>query len=227
MNRRRPLGFISRKSTPPRGRRLQCRRRVARHNGFNPRLRAGGDVACYEDPGNATVFQSTPPRGRRPAGSRRAQARQRFNPRLRAGGDRIQMEQSFGPTEFQSTPPRGRRRGSGEIDESSDKFQSTPPRGRRRISEGELIIRLCFNPRLRAGGDAASSRGMTARFEFQSTPPRGRRPPRRSPIHCRSSGFNPRLRAGGDPAADREARGVLVSIHASAREATLRAAAPS
>ena len=78
-------------------------------------------------------------------------------------------------------------------------FQSTPPRGRRR--NAALPRRrnsACFNPRLRAGGDAACIRTG-----------RGYR------------GFNPRLRAGGDQGLV----GVVqlfgqVSIHASAREAT-------
>ena len=76
------------------------------------------------------------------------------------------------------------------------KFQSTPPRGRRRLCAKSELPAICFNPRLREGGDDdapidlslrvvsihASAREATPRHAtppsiclFQSTPPRGRR----------------------------------------------------
>ena len=59
----------------------------------------------------------------------------------------------------------------------------------------------------------------TARM-FQSTPPRGRRPPPAAALALVSS-FNPRLRAGGDAHSTiHDVEDQLVSIHASAREAT-------
>ena len=78
-------------------------------------------------------------------------------------------------------------------------FQSTPPRGRRQYS-------------LTSSGVGGA---------FQSTPPRGRRPVARSirriPIH-----FNPRLREGGDFDELLNSKGASeISIHASAREATV------
>ena len=79
-------------------------------------------------------------------------------------------------------------------------FQSTPPRGRRLVS-----------PDVR-----------DRELQFQSTPPRGRRLlllPSFPPI---SSDFNPRLREGGDFCNSGGVTKVFISIHASAREATLR-----
>jgi len=67
--------------------------------GFNPRLRAGGD-GCPGDGRRAyATFQSTPPRRRRRR-SRRRRGRPRigFNPRLRAGGD-AQDGRAAGPEE--------------------------------------------------------------------------------------------------------------------------------
>ena len=99
-------------------------------------------------------------------------------------------------------------------------FQSTPPRGRRparglyarvvcrvsiHASAREATITLfgfinqntSFNPRLRAGGDASCMA-----------------------VSCVVARFNPRLRAGGDVAECGAVHGAVVSIHASAREAT-------
>ena len=145
--------------------------------------------------------------------------------------------------EFQSTPPRGRRQGKAHVRtmlmhvsihasaweatsrslarKSSDaSFQSTPPRGRRR---GAVVCSpdaaLCFNPRLRVGGDRRASRILPGQWcfnprlrvggdsrlmivngdtgLFQSTPPRGRRASHCSAVML-SLRFNPRLRVGGD-----------------------------
>ena len=76
-----------------------------------------------------------------------------------------------------------------------------------------------FNPRLRAGGDTPDEWASDRFIEFQSAPPRGRRHGER--VRQRSgSGFNPRLRAGGDDVERRVGLHGLVSIRASAREAT-------
>ena len=101
-----------------------------------------------------------------------------------------------------------------------------------------------FNPRLRTGGDDEIINSYVTTIKFQSTPPHGRRLFHgfRSPYI--SSSFNPRLRTGGDralpcstaltrlfqstpPHGRRRIRQIaqikrpLVSIHASAREATI------
>ena len=118
--------------TPPRGRRLlteeqralllavsthasareatggSCRVR-ARRSCFNPRLRAGGDIASGQPSRAWATFQPTPPRGRRQS------------PRHRARAEAL----------FQPTPPRGRRRGGREARPGHQQFQPTPPRGRR------------------------------------------------------------------------------------------------
>ena len=78
---------------------------------------------------------------------------------------------------------------------------------------------LCFNPRLREGGDSHGWRGRTMTPMFQSTPPRGRR---RQLLCCPTACpcFNPRPREGGDIPVLTEAAKATVSIHAPAREAT-------
>ena len=98
-----------------------------------------------------------------------------FNPRLRVGGDFDDFV-FHGIIEFQSTPPRGRRRAtlverlSGSVVSihasaweatalwlthaaAQHQFQSTPPRGRRRFRIFNTRDKLCFNPRLRVGGE--------------------------------------------------------------------------
>ena len=100
---------------------------------------------------------------------------------------------------FQSTPPHGRRLGpvpTGvirfwvSIHASAREATADPPR-RSALQPG-------FNPRLRTGGDTQKSKRAPASCVFQSTPPHGRRHRRRLWTH----------------------RLLLVSIHASAREAT-------
>jgi len=78
-------------------------------------------------------------------------------------------------SKFQSTPPRGRRQRHVGRNVRIGRFQSTPPRGRRPQDQVRTDGPLCFNPRLRAGGD------MGWCISFQP-----------------NSRFNPRLRAGGD-----------------------------
>ena len=102
-----------------------------------------------------------------------------------------------------------------------------------------------FNPRLRTGGDrtfrpidlrnrlfqSTPPHGRRPLFpdenqpqqKFQSTPPHGRRLPPPLPVLRKEKSFNPRLRTGGDLAlfASVERPMGRVSIHASAREATI------
>ena len=99
---------------------------------------------------------------------------------------------------FQSTPPRGRRLKAALKCLQPKLFQSTPPRGRRLVEfDHEWNAPESFNPRLRAGGDLTFAEPVADR-----------------------AGFNPRLRAGGDRLPRHGCAGELVSIHASAREAT-------
>ncbi len=339
-------------STPPRGRRRPRRakrdevRRVSIHASareatrtreaassstacFNPRLRAGGDLRRHPGPRGdrvsihasareATVavgprhhhapvsihasareatirarassapflFQSTPPRGRRrqslendnrcSAVSIHASAREATDRPLRLPGGahvsihasareatcrpcQVQREayvsihasareatmslvMSPGSTLFQSTPPRGRRRLELIDQPAVGLFQSTPPRGRRPTPRRAPSRPRCFNPRLRAGGDARrqARRPPSRRFNprlraggdkavrgpIMAHPcfnPRlraggdGRSPARSTRKRC----FNPRLRAGGDGLWYGSHAHTTVSIHASAREATV------
>ena len=121
-----------------------------------------------------------------------------FNPRLREGGDQMCRPAFQGSFRFQSTPPRGRRHVVWRYCDGDPGFQSTPPRGRRHPAD--LLWRRCtdFNPRLREGGDAMSVVNQIRQTGFQSTPPRGRR---RYSLKDAVNDF-------------------LISIHASAREAT-------
>ena len=76
-----------------------------------------------------------------------------------------------------------------------------------------------FNPRLREGGDASKRFSVSVFTRFQSTPPRGRRQKgMESPFH--GEYFNPRLREGGDLRNSCYLPYCIISIHASAREAT-------
>ena len=186
-------------STPPRRRRRGLRGRPAaapevsihasaqeatrgpasagrRDHGFNPRLRAGGDVAPLPKDVLVFRFQSTPPRRRRPARgvasmtspvSIHASA-QEATARYRGGVDEAGvsihasaqeatwsgMRPGAGGTGFN---PRLRAGGDLVVQSSGvvvDKFQSTPPRRRRRADQAADL----------------------AEREFQSTPPRRRRP---------------------------------------------------
>ncbi len=121
---------------------------------------------------------------------------------------------------FQSTPPRGRRPPRFPMESPVTVFQSTPPRGRRRYTTKGHAFCCCFNPRLRAGGDLGPSSSLRSGNLFQSTPPRGRRrmlqrmvlQKIRVSIHASAREATINVYISG--ASD------TVSIHASAREAT-------
>ena len=120
-----------------------------------------------------------------------------FNPRLREGGDKEYLRNNGGKKNFN---PRLREGGdvctlqkllSGVI------FQSTPPRRRRHAEKVPDLQKKYFNPRLREGGDFIIKKGVIT-WQFQSTPPR-----RRRLLNLASAGAMS-----------------LISIHASAKEAT-------
>ena len=142
-----------------------------------------------------------------------------FNPRLREGGDRLlrpiltQIQISIHASAKEAT--------------NSNHFA--------------LKLDNYFNPRLREGGDYhvlwqdtheaisihASAKEATKmldkvigdRFGFQSTPPRRRRPYGFDNKQGEMD-FNPRLREGGDTISCRSRFSCIISIHASAKEAT-------
>ncbi len=167
---------------------------------FNPRLRAGGDQGYSTASG-------------RHAG---------FNPRLRAGGDSRRCVASACASWFQSTPPRGRRPGrardlrvAGSVSIHASAREATPTRLTR------TSLPICFNPRLRAGGD----RGYVYRegkfiVSIHASA-------REATVLDRHDGAS---RVVSIHASAREATvasaictvGATVSIHASAREATSR-----
>ena len=193
----------------------------------------------------AALFQSTPPHGRRHlvvvavAGlanvSIHASAREATN----------QLAAKRGKVKFQSTPPHGRRRrtlrqtaqgrpvsihasareatGAGAATTSLlTLFQSTPPHGRRLPHARSLRQTGRFNPRLRTGGDGPPPQDGTARIScFNPRLRTGGDYPGKA-RRLQAMGFNPRLRTGGDTRMrqmrDSEQK---VSIHASAREATV------
>ena len=100
--------------------------------------------------------------------------------------------------EFQSTPPRRRRRILMVNGGIMILFQSTPPRRRRQVQGITGTNPKNFNPRLREGGDLGQGNSVPSTLIFQSTPPRRRRPRIRQYLGVSS----------------------LISIHASAKEAT-------
>ena len=144
-----------------------------------------------------------------------------FNPRLRTGGDIVGGCGLIGFCSFQSTPPHGRRRAPVTVtlpEEEVSIHASAREATCRRA--GCHNLQLCFNPRLRTGGDITIGPMSSHTLPFQSTPPHGRRPWLRrvkedfwqfqsTPPHGRRQW---RHLCGGN--------GILVSIHASAREAT-------
>ena len=187
------------------------------------------------------IFQSTPPRGRR----RQYTSHQYwhghyFNPRLREGGD---TKNSGKNGNFSISIHASAREAtiSPDLSRGLRSFQSTPPRGRRRplCRLGDVFIYISIHASAREATTEnsygimgrnisihASAREATiivtpsnALDLFQSTPPRGRRR-HRSSVHSASSDFNPRLREGGDWDCTDKVLAGIISIHASAREAT-------
>ena len=135
---------------------------IANHamiNGFNPRLRTGGDAGSgwYKSEGN--MFQSTPPHGRRPTSRIGMLPIPKFQSTPPHGRRLWAEEAEQEPIlMFQSTPPHGRRLVRLIMLSVSELFQSTPPHGRRRRSPTGARPPNRFNPRLRTGGDVGLSR---------------------------------------------------------------------
>ena len=140
-------------------------------------------------------------------------------------------------------PPRGRRHTSAAVPFSASIFQSTPPQGRRLEDTPDCQRTEYFNPRLRRGGDHSANlcadtstyiytrlrRGGDGRRKvlmgsWVNFNPRLRRggdlPASTSSVE--SNYFNPRLRRGGDLRKFICNRHPVISIHASAGEATSR-----
>ena len=141
-----------------------------------------------------------------------------FNPRLREGGDQEQHLSSI--TLSISIHASAKEATDFEyFVGDAIEFQSTPPRRRRPGTT--LIINNVehFNPRLREGGDFHPFPFPHPQKIFQSTPPRRRRRWRYS-VKKHKGNFNPRLREGGDWYAAYSLAYRLISIHASAKEAT-------
>ena len=105
-----------------------------------------------------------------------------------------------GRVKFQSTRPHGARPGRVRSIACHWPFQSTRPHGARPAGPATTSISSSFNPRARTGRDAS----------------------RAVPSWTRSS-FNPRARTGRDRRKRREHGAGVVSIHAPARGATIRA----
>ena len=101
--------------------------------GFNPRLRTGGDKTEGDvgTPWSVSIHASA--REATWAGLRDWLRAGGFNPRLRTGGDAGIRNSLRGDNVFQSTPPHGRRLVLLLTARPAlSKFQSTPPHGRRR-----------------------------------------------------------------------------------------------
>ncbi len=193
---------------------------AGRTDSFDPRLREGGDLEQELSQPTYTQFRSTPPRGRRQAFLVRIRIYHRFRSTPPRGRRLFSIDRASSTLSFRSTPPRGRRLIPLLSTRPLARFRSTPPRGRR----PSRTIPAChtaggFDPRLREGGDAVRSVHQR-RVWFRSTPPRGRRH-RACGLDVETGGFDPRLREGGDFGTSASRRRRKVSIHASAREATL------
>ena len=123
-----------------------------------------------------------------------------FNPRLREGGDHLIQRFSH---HYHYFNPRLRE--GGDVSPGKNAGKRTHN----------------FNPRLREGGDLQGQINCLALYRFQSTPPRRRRPFGVS-LGTVHRNFNPRLREGGDIGSNEEYAAYVISIHASAKEATGR-----
>ena len=185
-------------STPPRGRRPQAAPTRRRPACFYPRLRAGGD--CISPP-LCPRRECFYPRLRAGGDARSigsGEHAESFYPRLRAGGDPVVPARARRAARFLSTPPRGRRQASVPARSGQPRVSihaSAREATRRQVEVEHARGFLSTPPR---GRRPNSSYQAVNNFVFLSTPPRGRRPQlalRLCSVH-------------------------LVSIHASAREAT-------
>ena len=153
-----------------------------------------------------------------------------FNPRPRAGGDCLRLLRWRGVASFQSTPPRGGRPQLGRPGCAEPLVSiHAPARGATQGLPGIGQRFAGFNPRPRAGGDAAEPHAVqAATWSFNPRPRAGgdavprmlARPARRVSIHAPARGAT-HCPAGAPK------RPVRVSIHAPARGATSRRPEPT
>ena len=169
------------RSTPPRGGRPRAvRHRRSPVRSFDPRPRAGGDLADASHAQLATQFRSTPPCGGRPR-------RRSMSVRRRV---------------FRSTPPRGGRPSSTAMPPGDRAFRSTPPCGGRRLRRhASPRVHASFDPRPRARGRRLTPRDRWPSAGFDPRPrARGRLRRRTGGERIRRC-FDPRPRARGRPRA--------------------------
>ena len=121
---------------------------------FNPRSRAGSDVAVYVRTVSKIVFQSTLPRG------------ERLTPLFYTDYRK----------KFQSTLPRGERLFNKQVSEERMTVSiHAPARGATPACIGDAAQNCRFNPRSRAGSDYLKQSTIFIHAWFQSTLPRGER----------------------------------------------------
>ena len=171
----------------------------------------------------ADLFQSTPPHGRRRSigSGEPGKGRVSIHASAReATGAVIPGVMLTGV--FQSTPPHGRRRGCHPPWPGMTRFNPRLRTGGDYPCRPPMLHRVGFNPRLRTGGDKCAWDIWGESYEFQSTPPHGRRRARLELAALRWKLFQStpphgRRRLAWPAAIASE----TVSIHASAREATV------
>ena len=166
------------------------------------------------------MFQSTPPHGRRRRSAQALATMAGFNPRLRTGGDPSGRTQTASAACFN---PRLRTGGDQaviagpqpvHVSIHASAREATGPPGRPPAPCAR------FNPRLRTGGDWSRSPAPVVFMRFNPRLRTGGDPCQGAAAGPRSC-FNPRLRTGGDDERLTIGRRLgIVSIHASAREAT-------
>ena len=165
---------------------------------FNPRLREGGDIICIV--GNSCIVN--------------------FNPRLREGGDLTFYSSYMGmiisihasakeATEIRARGPHSKKDFNPRLREGGDVLNLASAGAMSLISIHASAkeatkdhhfwkwLKMDFNPRLREGGDKKEGDGSVYSLDF-----------------------NPRLREGGDVDALKTEEKCIISIHASAKEAT-------
>ncbi len=189
---------------------------------FNPRSRAGSDVARGYSTARLLGFQSTLPRGERRLLGEQLLHEASFNPRSRAGSDWPM------PTGWRRickvsihAPARGATSWSWATTGITIVSIHAPARGATHRWRGPLSPSSCFNPRSRAGSDIWGCASSCGAWWFQSTLPRGERrlegsalwPEYVVSIHAPARGATHSDWYGSDEE--------LVSIHAPARGATI------
>ena len=141
-------------STRPRGARLTSTLSRTAWCSFNPRARAGRDIAISGGAEIVLVSIHAPARGATYIFWQPALYGPEFQS-TRPRGARLEAAMSLPNVYwFQSTRPRGARQRSRVQGRRSTPFQSTRPRGARPARHRSRFIFCCFNPRARAGRDS-------------------------------------------------------------------------